>query len=346
MVAVRSLHLHVNRFGSLVGALTAGSLAVLHFTSATAQPVSGSMSITVTPAPTLDAGILVQTAAQYASRGNYMGTIVYQRGAHMETFRLAHVFDNGVERERLVMLDGQPKEMIREGDRTETFVPDMKLVRIQAMNERAFPAITTSRVQTLLNFFTAADLGIDRVAGHLARGIAFTPRDPMRYAEHWWMEVNTGLPVRVRVFGDRGDVIEQVSFTDLHLDGRISRHHLRSIYAGKATDWRVENVPAPGNLQAETGWAVRELPPGFAKVREGMRALAGPGQRVPHLLFSDGITTISVFIEPSGAGEPVGLTQSGAVNVYRRQINDNVVTALGRTPPQALKAIADSLAKK
>jgi sigma-E factor negative regulatory protein RseB len=148
------------------------------------------------------------------------------------------------------------------------------------------------------------------------------------------------------VLNDRGDVLEQVSFTDLHLDGRVSRHHLRSTFASKSSDWRVEMMPAPVNVTVNTGWVVRELPAGFTMLREGVRSLTGPGSRVPHLLFSDGIATISVFIEPGGQGEPVGLTTTGLVNVYRRQTQDSVVTALGQTPPQALKAIADSLTKK
>ncbi len=296
--------------------------------------------------PPLDPVAFVNTAVQFSSRGNYMGTVVYQRGGQMESFRLTHVFDNGVERERVLMLDGQQKEMIREGDRTETFFPDARTVRIQAVSERAFPAITQAHVQTLLSFYTASDLGIDRVAGHLARGVSFVPRDSMRFAQQWWAELRTGLPVRARVINERGEIVEQVSFTDLHLDGRISRTHLRSVHAAKAADWRVEAIPAPGTLTIETGWIARELPPGFSKVREGVRTLQAQGQRVPHLLFSDGIATISVFVEPGGPGEPVGHTQQGSVNVYRRHVNESVVTALGQTPPQALKAIVDSIAKK
>jgi sigma-E factor negative regulatory protein RseB len=300
-------------------------------------------------APTLgalDAAAFVQNAAQYAVRGNYMGTLVFQRAGTMDVYRIAHLNDNGVERERLLMLDGTPKEIVREGDRTEMFLPESKLVKIHAQQDRAFPAISPAHVNALLNFYTVSDLGLDRVAGHLARGVAFTPRDSLRFAQQWWSELRTGLPVRARILNDQGDVIEQVSFTDLHLDSRVSRHHLRSIYANKANDWRVEMVPAPGNLVTDTGWVARELPPGFWKVREGVRSLAGPGTKVPHLLFSDGVATISVFIEPGGQGEPVGMVSKGAVNLYRRQTQDSVVTALGQATPQALKAIADSLIKK
>ena len=293
----------------------------------------------------VDPTAFVNSAAQFASRGNYMGTLVYQRGGESETFRMVHINDNGVERERLIVLDGVTKELIRDGDRTVTYLPDSKTIRVQPVNERAFPAMSAGQVQTLLNNYVATDMGLERVAGHIARGIMFTPRDPMRYAQQWWMEAKTGLPIRARYFNERNDVIEQVYFTDLQIDVRVSRHHLRSVYASKAQDWKTEIVPAPGNVTADTGWVVRELPPGFIKVREGVRAMGVPGQRVTHLLFSDGVATISVFIENAGASEPVGVTQQGAVNVYRRQVQESIVTVLGQTPPQTLKMIADAVAR-
>jgi sigma-E factor negative regulatory protein RseB len=293
----------------------------------------------------VDPTAFVNAAAQFAVRGNYMGTLVYHRGAEAETFRIVHLNDNGVERERITMLDGAPKEMIREGDRTVTYLPDSKLIRVQPVNHRAFPVMTPGQVQTLLTHYVATDMGTERVAGHLARGIMFTPRDPMRYAQQWWMETKSGLPVRARYYNERNEVIEQVSFTDLQVDTRVSRHHLRSVFAAKAQDWKTEIVPAAPAVTTETGWVVRELPPGFTKVREGVRPMGAQGQRVTHLLFSDGVATISVFIESGGASEPLGVTQQGAVNVYRRQIQDSVVTVLGQTPPQTLKTIADGLAK-
>ncbi len=331
-----------------------GIVAVLIFCARTvcaqvgAQTASGAAIATGQPGvamSTTDTLAFINTAFQFATRGNYMGTIVFQRGGQMEAMRLVHVNDNGVERERFTSLDGASKEMVREGDRTATYFPEAKLVRMQAMQDRAFPVMTNAHVQALLTLYTASDLGTERIAGLLARGVAFTPRDGMRYPQQWWVEAKTGLPVRARVMNERGEIIEQASFTDLQLEGRINHHHLRSAHAAKARDWRIEAIPAPGILIVETGWLVRELPVGFTKVREGVRALEG-NARVPHLLFSDGVATISVFIEPASAGDPLGLTQRGAMNVYRRHVNENVVTALGQSPPQALKAIADALAKK
>ncbi len=310
-----------------------------------AQVASQMPSLSPVVGSIVDPSAFVNAAAQFATRGNYMGTLVYQRGAESETFRMVHMNDNGVERERLSMLDGTPKEMIREGDRTVTYLPDSKLIRVQPSNERAFPAMSSGQVQSLLNYYVATDMGTERVAGHLARGLMFTPRDPMRYPQQWWMEVKSGLPLRARYFNERNEVIEQVSFTDLQIEVRVSRQHLRSAFAAKAQDWKTQIVPAPGALTADTGWVVRELPPGFIKVREGVRAMGAPGQRVTHLLFSDGVVTISVFIENAGASESLGVTQQGDVNVYRRQVQESVVTVLGQTPPQTLKMIADAVAR-
>jgi sigma-E factor negative regulatory protein RseB len=291
----------------------------------------------------VDPTAFINAAVQASAKGNYMGTLVYQRGNEIESFRMVHLNDSGVERERLTTLDGEPKEMIREGDRTVSYLPDQKLIRVQPVNERAFPAMARAQVQSLLTYYVATDLGTERIAGHLARGLSFIPRDSMRFAQQWWTEVKTGLPLRARILNERNEIIEQVSFTDVQIETRVSRNHLRSAFAAKAQDWKTENVAPPGTATVETGWVVRELPAGFTKVREGVRAM-GP-HRVTHLLFTDGVATISVFIESAGASEPVGVTQQGSMNVYRRQMQESVVTVLGQTPPQTLKAIADAVAR-
>jgi sigma-E factor negative regulatory protein RseB len=292
-----------------------------------------------------DAVTFLNNAAQAALRSNYMGTVVYQRGAHMETFRVTHMFDNGFEQERVLTLDGVPREVLRTGDQSTTYFPESKTVRIQPMTDRAFPALENAHIQALLNYYTASDLGNDRIAGLNARGMAFQPRDQLRHAQHLWAEETTGLLIRQRIINEKGETIEQASFTDMHSGQRISRQHFRSAFAGKSQDWRVEAVAGSMPLVNNTGWSVRDLPPGFAKVREGMRQWGSGGQAVPHLLFSDGYASISVFIEPGNSSESLGVVQQGGVNVYRRQWQEHVITVIGQTPAPALMAISNALVR-
>jgi sigma-E factor negative regulatory protein RseB len=287
----------------------------------------------------------INDAVQASTRGNYMGTVVYQRGTEMEAFKVVHLYESGVEHERIATLDGAPKEMIRVGDQSTAYLPQEKLVRLRPVADRAFPSITPSQVQGLRSYFNATDLGSDRIAGYLVRGFSFTPKDAMRYTQQLWADTKSGLLLRVRILNERGELVEQVAFTDLQVGARISKHHLRSSFASRSQDWRVEVVQGQAAVVADTGWICREPPQGFVKVREGLRVLGARSPQVAHLLFSDGIATISVFIEPGAPAESLGLSQQGAVNVYRRQMQDVIVTALGQSPPGALKAIADSMVR-
>ena len=97
----------------------------------------------------------------------------------------------------------------------------------------------------------------------------------------------------------------------------------------------------------DTGWMVKDLPPGFTKVIEGYRTLRGKPAQVAHLVFSDGLVAVSVFIEPTPANpQPVGLSQQGGINVYSRQLDDHLVTVLGEAPGATVRQIAYSVIRR
>src|SRR6266566_1460712 len=112
-------------------------------------------------------------------------------------------------------------------------------------------------------------------------------------------------------------------------------------------DWQVRESP-PGEVQPqETGWVVKDLPAGFAKVVEGFRTLRGKSAPVAHLVFSDGLVAVSVFVEPvPPTPQPVGLSQQGGINVYSRQLDDYLVTVLGEAPGATVRQIAYSVAHR
>jgi sigma-E factor negative regulatory protein RseB len=104
----------------------------------------------------------------------------------------------------------------------------------------------------------------------------------------------------------------------------------------------------PGDVvQQNTGWMVKELPPGFSKIVEGYRTLRGKVAPVAHLVFSDGLVAVSVFVEPMPqAPQPIGLSHQGGVNVYSRQLDSHLVTVLGETPGATVRQIAYSVAHR
>jgi sigma-E factor negative regulatory protein RseB len=86
---------------------------------------------------------------------------------------------------------------------------------------------------------------------------------------------------------------------------------------------------------------------GITKVVEGYRTLRGKSDKVAHLVFSDGLVAVSVFVEPTPATpQPVGLSQQGGINVYSRPLNDHLVTVLGEAPGGTVRQIAYSVSHR
>jgi len=289
---------------------------------------------------------LARTAAA-AQQQNYTGTIVYQHGGHVETSRLVHLFENGSEFEKLVNLDGPAREVIRSQGEVRCYYPDAKVVRIEPRTFRnAFPSLSPQQQKALAEFYDFRKAETGRVAGLETQAWVFEPKDGLRYGHKFWADAATGLLVKARIVDDRNEIVEQFAFTDLAIGVKIDRDMVRPTWAVAPPDWRVRQA-GPGDVDMkETGWIVTRVPPGFVKIVEGFRQLQGLRQ-VAHLVFSDGLVAVSVFVEPVGAAShPTGLSKQGGINVYIRQLDESLVTVLGEAPAATVRQIAHSVARR
>jgi sigma-E factor negative regulatory protein RseB len=295
-----------------------------------------------------DSLALIARAAEAARMLNYAGTIVYQYGNRIETSRLIHLNDRGTEGEKLVNLDGPPREVVRTRDEVRCYYPDAKVVRVEPRTFRnAFPSLSAQQQKALGDFFVARKGELSRVAGLEAQEWLFEPRDRYRYRQKFWIDVNTGLLLKVQISNDRNETVEQFAFTDLTIGGAIDWTQVRPTWAGTPPDWALQQL-VPDKVEAkDTGWLAARLPPGFAKTGEGFRNMHGKRDAVAHLMYSDGLVAVSVFVEPVGsAPRASGHAQVGGVNVYVRQIDDHVVTALGEAPGPAVRTIANGVTRR
>jgi len=287
-------------------------------------------------------------AADAARTLNYVGTIVYQHGGRVETSRLVHRSEGGAESEKLVNLDGPAREVIRSETEVRCYYPDNKILRIEPRTFRnAFPALSAQQQKALTDHYFVRKGDSERVAGFDAQAWVFEPKDRYRYLQRFWVDANTGLLLKVRIQNERNETVEQFAFTDLTIGGPIDREMVRPTWTGTPKDWQVQQL-APGAIESkDTGWEVTRLPPGFAKTGEGFRALHGKRDPVAHLVYSDGLVTVSVFIEPaSSAPRASGHAQVGGVSVFVRQVDDSVVTVLGEAPGATIRNIANAVIRR
>jgi len=295
-----------------------------------------------------DAAAWLARAASAARQLNYTGTIVYQHGGRVETSRLVHLMDAGGEFEKLVNLDGPAREVIRSEDEVRCFYPDAKVVRIEPRTFRnAFPSLSPQQQRSLLEYYGFRKAETARVAGLEAQAYVFEPKDGLRYGHKFWADASTGLLLKARILNEMNEVVEQFAFTDLVIGGRIDRASVRPSWTSVPPDWQVREI-GPGDIELkDTGWVVSRVPAGFSKTVEGFRTLRGKRAPVAHLVYSDGLVAVSVFVEPLGAApHPTGLTQQGGTNIYIRQLNDVLVTVLGEVPAATVRQMAGAVMRR
>jgi sigma-E factor negative regulatory protein RseB len=282
-------------------------------------------------------------AATAARQLNYVGTIVYQHGGTTETSRLVHFNDAGEEFEKLVNLEGPAREVIRSRGEVRAFYPDAKVVRIEARTFRnAFPSLSPQQQKALADFYEFRKGEKVRIAGLETQAWIFQPKDGQRYGHKFWADVATGLLVKAKIVDDKDGVVEQFAFTDIAIGAKIDKEMVKPTWPNAPPDWTVRQSGKLEGESVDTGWTVNRLPPGFAKVVEGFRRQGA--RNVAHLVYSDGLVSFSVFVEPVGGSmRPIGPYIQGGLSGYSRQLDENLVTVLGEAPAATVRQIANSV---
>ncbi len=295
-----------------------------------------------------DAAEWLQQAANAARQLNYVGTLLYQHDGRVETSRVIHMVDARGEHEKLFNLDGPPREVVRNNDEVRCYYPDAKLVRIEPRTHRnAFPSLLPQQLDTLAGYYNFRKAEVARVAGIETQAYVFEPKDGMRYGHKLWADMNTGLLLKAQLLNEHNLPIEQFVFTDIQIGVKIERDTVRPTYRPPPADWEMRQSLPGDVVPQDTGWTVKELPPGFSKIVEGYRTLRGKVGPVAHLVYSDGLVAVSVFVEPMPeTPQPTGSSQQGGINVYSRQLDQNLVTVLGETPSATVRQMADSVAHR
>lgn len=278
---------------------------------------------------------------------NYGGTFVYRHGNQSETSRVSHyVNPAGGEMEKLETLDGPAREVIRTNDQVVCYLPASRTVIIEKRGKRRFPAeMLPERLTGVTENYAVRATGKDRVAGYDCQVIALEPKDRLRYGHQFCAESKSGLPLRARTLNEKGELLESFVFTEVKVGGSFNRDDVRSRYAPQSKDWRVDHSGFPTKeTAADTGWTLTQQPAGFRKLTEMKRSIAGRAGMVSHIVYSDGLAAVSVFIEPlPKARIAQHLSHQGAVNIYTRPVSDFMVTVLGEAPAATVMQIANSL---
>ncbi|GAB2181600.1 MucB/RseB C-terminal domain-containing protein [Denitratisoma sp. agr-D3] len=313
-----------------------------------AEPAVPPAAVSGMPA-TADALQWLQRVNGSASKLNYSGVFVYRSGNNTETSRIAHAADGNRELERIEVLDGSPREVIRENDETKCYLSESRLVVVEKRsNRRSFPALLPEGLGGLTDYYQFRKGTPARVAGYEAQLIVVEPRDDLRYSRQYWIENNTGLLLKAVLLNDKGETRESFAFTELKIGGPVDKEALRGHLKATGADWRVHTVKTTETGAEGIAWGLRAPVPGFRLVSGMKRQNRADGPETSHLVFTDGLAAISVFIEPASPVKRSEVTSfsMGAVNVYRRALGDYQLMAMGDVPLNTLKRLVDAIEPK
>jgi sigma-E factor negative regulatory protein RseB len=281
-----------------------------------------------------------------ARHADYSGTFIYQSGSYLETSRITHLSEGGNEYERLESLDGERSEIIRKNDQVWCYQGGKQLMVANRAGVRTFPALLPEQFSLLHENYLIRHAEDDRVAGFPAHGIIFQPRDKMRYSHKMWVHSDSGLLLKSVVLDEHNHTIEQYAFTQLKLGGDIERKWIVT-HQSTEQDAVGNAMPKPGvhATPNESGWIVYALPAGFKKIAEVSRLLKGSQLPVTHLVYSDGLAGISVFIEKLGdkPGANTGLYSKGVIQVFTKVLDANLLTVVGEVPARTVMQVAESV---
>lgn len=296
-----------------------------------------------------DAVFWLRKMSDAAIRQNYAGTYIYQHGNHVETFKITHLYDERGEHEKLEVLDDTPREIVRNNGEVLCFEGDAGSVVVEKRKFRKlFPALLPSRIDSLLENYQIRVGDTGRVTGILCQRITLDPKDNYRYRHRLCADSASGLLLRASMLNDRGEVLAQTTFTQLAIGGKIDKEQLKPKLSGRKVVIHTDKAVVTDAQQFDAAWNVTQLPAGFARTMAVKRTMQGKEHPINQLVFSDGLASVSVFIEPlmASAAPMQGASSQGVVNVYTRVVDDHQVTVLGEVPAATVAQIGNAVVHK
>lgn len=276
---------------------------------------------------------------------SYIGTfVVSSSNGAMSSARIWHACDGQRQVDRIESLSGEKRSTFRKDDEVLTFLPESRTVRSERREALGlFPELLNPHDSAIPEFYTARRVGSDRVAGFEADIVQVLPRDGLRFGYRIWSEKKSGLVMKLQTVDEGGRVLEQAAFSELQLDAPVRMDRLAQQMT-VPEGWRVEKPDAVKTTAAAEGWALKNQVSGFRP----MNCYKRPGEGVVQWIFSDGLASVSVFIEEYDRQrhQQEGVFASGATHTLTRRLQDWWVTAVGEVPPQTLRAFALGLERR
>lgn len=317
---------------------------VLATASAALLPWGGALAQAL---PHAEAEAWLARLNEAASARNYRGVMVFTTEGVVSSSRVAHVGAGGEVLERVEALDGRMHRVYRRGDTVFTVWPDRRVVVVEQRGAAPGLVSTRRRVEPrALDHYALQPQGRAHVAGRPAQRVLMQPRDEWRFAQRLWADEASGLLLRADVLGSDGRVLESSAFSEVELDIAADAESL--LDGMQPPGFELVTARREGVELARQGWRLVAPPPGFELMACMRRPAPGrPGDAL-QAMFSDGLSFVSVFIEPYRESQHAGALSAelGAMHTVMQRVGEHWITAMGDVPRPTLEQFVRALQRQ
>ncbi len=294
----------------------------------------------------LDAWQMLEKTAYAARELNYQGVFVYQNGAQTRSVQITHMNNGGREMTRNMVLDGPPREVFSQGSDIVIFQPKNEKVMIEKRRgQNLFPAMLPTNLQLIKSSYTAQLGPKEMVAGRSAQVVELVPSDAFRYSYKIWTDTEFGLLLKMTLLNSQNETLEQIYFNQLSmLNSQDPNWFQPKIDVSKS--YVMEDQASVTHV--EESWIVAQLPAGYRKIDQVQRMVPGKPAPVNQIIFSDGIASVSLFIEPitKGVRPKMGHMLVGSTNICANVIDGYQIMVVGEVPAETVQQIAKAVTFK
>lgn len=277
---------------------------------------------------------------------NYQGDFVYVYENQLESMQISHYRDAHGEKERLISLNGEAREVIRDNQNLTCIWPSSRKVVVDLSRKNRFsPIFIPEDITRLEKFYEMKLLGKDRVANMDAVVVHIDPKDKYRYGMKFWINEHNGLMMKSNLINENGEVVEKVMFTNLKLFSGDDKPVINTTppIGDNYTVLRYHSGDSSKSFAADNSWQLGRTPGGFWRESVMKRKVPGTKHFMHQMIYTDGLASLSIFIERQTGVTHQGGTSMGAVNAFIRILNDHSVTAIGEVPALTVKEVAESV---
>ena len=315
--------------------------ALLLLAGAALLPAGGALAQAL---PRAEAEAWLARLNEAASARNYRGVMVFTTEGVVSSSRVAHLGAGGEIFERVEALDGHMQRVYRRNDVVHTVWPERRVVVVEQRS--AAPALVSTRRRVeprALDHYALQPQGSAHVAGRPAERVLMQPRDEWRFAQRLWADRASGLLLRADVLGADGRVLESSAFSEVELD--VPAEVAALLDGMQPAGFELVQAQREGVDLAGEGWRLVAPPPGFELMGCVRRPAPGRAGDALQVLFSDGLSFVSLFVEPYREGQHAGALSAalGAMHTVMQRVGEHWITAMGDVPRPTLEQFVRAL---